>query len=199
MVLVHRCMFDFRVVMNLGKTLSLNLLVLVLWCLSEGNRSNRWKPGCELCFTLFFLCQGSGSYMCRSERGEGSRWSSVLCLSLSEVLFVHFSAAGLPHRYAVSQQALNRTAVEGYQQLSIQVGLPEHPQEVQSLLCLLNDCCGVCSPRKVSRDKDTEEFECLDPLHTLTIDVKGGGVYSVLPEIKGDNIGFCGVQCQVVH
>ena len=51
---------------------------------------------------------------------------------------VGHSAVRVPDRHGVRQQALYGGAVESHQQLLVESLLPEHPQEVQSLLGLFD-------------------------------------------------------------
>lgn len=58
-------------------------------------------------------------------------------------------------------------------QLLTDVVFPEHSQEVQMLLYLLDGSCGVCSPGEVNRDHGAQEGEGVDPLYVVTLDVEG--------------------------
>ena len=69
------------------------------------------------------------------------------------------------------------------QQLALQVVPPEHPQEVNSLLGLLDHCRGVCGPGEVSRDENAQVFKGLDLLHTGTVNVKRCEVSPFLSEV----------------
>ncbi len=104
-----------------------------------------------------------------------------------KLLPICIGAAGIPDCNGVGQQTFHSKAVEDHQQLLPQVVPPQHPQEVKTLLCLRNDHCVVCSPCEISRDDGTEEFECLDSLYTVSIEVEGGRVRPVLPEVQDDS------------
>ena len=58
-------------------------------------------------------------------------------------------AAPEPHVDAVREDALDRAPVEGHQQFLREFVVPKDSQEVQSLMCLLDDGCGVGAPGQV--------------------------------------------------
>ena len=68
----------------------------------------------------------------RKARGQ----PMIFCAILTTLCL---SAVGEPKRDAVGQDALNCRAVIGHQQLLTDVHFPKHSQEVQVLLCLLDD------------------------------------------------------------
>ena len=106
------------------------------------------------------------------QRGERAADDLLCCPNYPlKPLPVCHGAAAVPCCNAVCQQALNGRAVEGQQQVGVQVVLPEDPQEVQPLLSLLDDRCDVVCPGDVSGDEDAEKPEGVDPLHTLAVDV----------------------------
>ncbi|KAF1381124.1 hypothetical protein PFLUV_G00171270 [Perca fluviatilis] len=94
--------------------------------------------------------------------------------SCVEPLPVCPGAAALPDCDPVRQQALHGPALEGQQQVGVQLGLPEDPQEVEPLLSLLDERWDVVCPGDVSGAKDSEKPEGVDPLHTLAVGVQGG-------------------------
>lgn len=71
----------------------------------------------------------------------------------------------------LTTHTLNGAAVEGCQQLHLQVGFPEDPQEVESVLCLLDYCAGVGGPGETFSDVRTQKPESRDPFHTIPVDV----------------------------
>ncbi len=83
----------------------------------------------------------------RGKRTANDPLSSVddLLYSLSLCL----STAAIPYCDTVCQQALHCRAIEGLQQLLLQVVLLQHSQEVKALLCLLDNCCGVGRPCEI--------------------------------------------------
>ena len=86
---------------------------------------------------------------------------------------------------AVEQDALDCWAVEGYQQLLMDV-LLERSQKEQALLGLF-DSPGVYGPDEVSWDDGTQEGEKLWTLSTWSPNnVERGWVCSVLPEVQDD-------------
>lgn len=66
-------------------------------------------------------------------------------------------AAAVPYCDSVYQQVLNGRAVEGQQQVGIQVVLPGNSQEVKLLLSLLDDHCDAVCPGEVNRDKNAKK------------------------------------------
>ena len=57
-----------------------------------------------------------------------------------------YCAAPEPHTDAVGHDTLDRASVEGHQQFLRELVVPEYSQEVQSLVCLLDDGRGVGAP-----------------------------------------------------
>ena len=131
--------------------------------------------------------------------GEGAADDSLCDVDHSvELLAFCLSAAGEPHHDAVRQNGLNGGAVEGHCQFLANVVLPEHSQEVQALLCLFNDSCGVCRPGEVGRAHGAQEGEGVEPLYAVSVDVEWVQICPVLSEVQNDLLGLCCVQSQVV-
>ncbi len=103
-------------------------------------------------------------------------------LSLSR-LFICCGASSVPHSHTVHKDALNEGAVEEHQQLFRQIGLFEEPQEVQALLCFLYSSRGVISPGESVRDEGSQKFQCVNPLHPVSIDGQRMRISSALPEV----------------
>ena len=76
--------------------------------------------------------------------------------------------------------------------------VPEDSQEIESLLCLLNDGCGVGPPGQVLLDVHPQEAEGCDPLHAATVDEQGLDRSLLPPEVDDDLPGFELVQQQVI-
>lgn len=110
-----------------------------------------------------------------------------------------FSAAPCaPRCNTVLQYTLYGGSVEGNQQLLLQIVLPEHSQEVESLLSPLHHHCGVGSPGQFIIDLHTHEFRGVDPFHTDATDVKRGRVCSKFPKVQDEFFCFCGAQLEDV-
>ena len=81
-----------------------------------------------------------------------------------ESLPLGFDPVREPHCETGGQDAPHGRAVEGHHQHLTDVIFPEHPQEMQTLLCCLDESGDVvCKPGKVSR------LESVDPLHAVTM------------------------------
>lgn len=59
---------------------------------------------------------------------------------------------------AAGQKALNSAAVEVAEDLRLRTELPQSPQEVQPLLSLLDQLCGLQCPSEVLADVNTQIF-----------------------------------------
>lgn len=86
-------------------------------------------------FECFFrLSRSSRSWRYLPGRAEHSQWFSVLM-----TLWRAFPSATIACWDTMHQYSLDRGAIDGHQQLFFHHGFPAHSQEVQSLLCLLNN------------------------------------------------------------
>ncbi|KAF7646080.1 hypothetical protein LDENG_00193920, partial [Lucifuga dentata] len=85
-----------------------------------------------------------------------------------------------------------------HQEFLLEVVIPEHSQEIQSLLCLPNSCCGVNAPGQVILYVDAQEPKPGDPLYTVPTDEQGLHVHCFPPEVHYHLLCLCGVQDQVI-
>ena len=72
---------------------------------------------------------------------------------------VCYCAASKPHTDTEGQNALYGAALEGHKQFLTEMVLPKDPQEVESLLCLLNQRCSVSAPGQVLLYLDAQKAE----------------------------------------
>lgn len=95
------------------------------------------------------LAQAQAQLYSSSKGGRG--WliifRAVLITVWSTLLSVTVQLAY--HTYAVLQCTLLVAVVKGHKQFLVELVLPEKFQEVESLLCLLNWRCGVCTSGQV--------------------------------------------------
>ena len=71
-------------------------------------------------------------------------------------------------------------------------------QEVQTLLCLPDQCCSVHRPDEVVCNVHPQELGAVDHLHCLVVDEKWSVAGVLLPEVDNYLFAFVHVQDQVV-
>lgn len=124
----------------LGYVLFFSLFVsafIILYCLPDANSWNRWCPGWDASFRMLWALLWQWDL--RAPLGEKSTADDLLCCAddpLERCLFLS-SAADKPHWHAICQYTLNRTSIEGHQQLlDYRVLFFQYSQEAEPLLFL---------------------------------------------------------------
>ncbi|KAK3532260.1 hypothetical protein QTP86_013900 [Hemibagrus guttatus] len=113
-------------------------------------------------------------------------------------LAIRDGASPKPGSDAAAQDALDGPSVEHGQDWGREMGFPQPPQEVETLLGFLGDGAGVERPGEVLRQVDTEEFGALDDLHIGPVDVQWRVVTLCSPEVKNHLFSLVDIQRQVV-
>ena len=105
--------------------------------------------------------------------------------------------ASTPHGDAAGQEALYGAPVECSEDGRVQEGSPHPLQQVQRLLCLLDQCRSVHRPGEVVCDVHPQELGTGDHLHSRVVDEKWSVAGLLLPEVDNDLFCFVHVQGQV--
>lgn len=147
----------------------------------------------------FFWAFKRQQELCNSSiEGRGQPTTFWAGDDLMESLPFCSSAARKPHTNAVRQNALNRAMVKGNQQVLCELVMPDYSQEMQSLLCLLDDSSGVDTPGQIVLYMNAQKPEVRDPLNTVTSDEKWLNVWFLPFEVYYQLLDLGGVQDQVV-
>ena len=107
------------------------------------------------------------------DRGEGNSDDPLSSSHYSlQVFFVWHTAAGIPCRDTIHQNALHHTTVESPEDAGGERCLFQLPQEIQSLLGPFRDLWGVSILALVLRDLHSEEPDVLLSLHYVATDAE---------------------------
>ena len=123
---------------------------------------------------------------------------AMSCSHHSHIPPVRGFAASTPHGEAAGQDALYGAPVECSEDGRGQEGSAHPSQEVQKLLCLLDQCCSVHRPGEVVCDVHPQQLGTADHLHSHVVDEKWSMAGLLLPEVNNDLFGFVHIQDQVI-
>ncbi len=144
----------------------------VLRRLPEGSRSKRKCLGWDGSQRIFgaFLTQQELYRSSREGRGQPKVFLAVLT-----ALFAFLSAAVQLENHTETQlvKMLYRATVKGHEHFLCEVVIPEYSQEVQSLLCLLDNNSGVDAAGQVIPYVNAQKPEVRDLLHTVPANEQG--------------------------
>ncbi|MEQ2157659.1 hypothetical protein GOODEAATRI_003897 [Goodea atripinnis] len=105
--------------------------------------------------TRFLETAGNGKFFKSGEMAA----SDLLGCANEEHFPLSHCTAGVPHTDEVGHYAINGALIKGHQQSLCDVILLKHPQEVQSLLGILQQLRGVSTPGQFLLDVDSQEAE----------------------------------------
>ncbi len=106
-------------------------------------------------------------------------------------------AGAIPHSDAASQNALDGASVEGVHDGGR--GSGSSAEEVETLLCILGQCCSVVSPGEVLCDVHTQKLGAARSLHSRTIDGQRSMLSVHSPEVNNNLLRLLHIQRDCCH
>ena len=90
-----------------------------------------------------------------------------------QCLAVKFGAAAIPGSKAPSQDALCGASVESLEDFGTHASFLQFPEEVEALLCFLDNPLCLHCPGEILSDVYSQEFELFHPFHCSAPDLDG--------------------------